>query len=61
MVIEKQVLTVEEAGKVLGISRPTAYKRVKEGKIPVIRLGRRLIVPILALNRMLENAGQQVK
>ena len=55
----KLVMTVEEAGRCLGVSRPTAYLLAKLGKIPVIRLGRRLVVPIAALNKMLENAGCQ--
>jgi excisionase family DNA binding protein len=57
---DKLVMTVEEAGRCLGVSRPTAYLLAKQGKIPVIRLGpRRLVVPIAALYRMLENAGCQ--
>ena len=40
MVIEVGRLTVsvEEAGTMLGISRASAYKAVREGEIPVIRL-----------------------
>lgn len=55
MVIEKEklVLTVEEAGELLGVSRPHAYKLVKLGQLPVIRLGRRLVVPKASLSRML--------
>lgn len=30
--MEKLTMTVEEAGKVLGISRPTAYKLVQPGR-----------------------------
>ncbi len=55
----KLVMTVEEAGLVLGISRPQAYKMVKKGIIPIIRLGRRIVVPRPALMKMLENAGQK--
>jgi len=51
-------MTIAEAGKALGISRPTAYLLAKHGKIPVIRLAlRRLVVPVAALNKMLESAG----
>lgn len=39
-------LTVEQAGKVLGISRSTAYELVRAGDIPSLRLGRRLVVPV---------------
>lgn len=55
------VLSVEAAGKLLGVSRPHAYKLVREGQIPVIRLGRRIVVPKPALMKMLENAGTKVE
>jgi excisionase family DNA binding protein len=53
---ERLVMTVPEAGTVLGISRAQAYLMVKEGRLPVIRLGRRIVVPLPALMKMLENA-----
>lgn len=57
---EKLAYTVEEAGERLGISRPSAYLAVKRGEIPTIKLGHRIIVPRVALERMLANAGQPV-
>lgn len=39
-------LTVEQAAKVLGIGRSTAYELVHTGDIPSLRLGRRLVVPV---------------
>ncbi|CAN5191257.1 hypothetical protein BH24ACT12_BH24ACT12_14110 [soil metagenome] len=53
-------ITVEEAASVLGVSRGVAYESArtylrtggKEG-LPVIRMGRRLLVPTPALQRML--------
>ena len=47
-------LTVEQAAKVLGIGRQLAYERVKTGEIPVIKIGRRLLVPRRALEKLLE-------
>ena len=35
----KYVLTVEEVGRRLGLSRPSAYQAVKRGEIPIIRIG----------------------
>ena len=51
--MEKLTLTIDEAGKTLGLSRASAYKAVHDGSIPSIRLGRRLLVPIGQLERML--------
>lgn len=51
--MERQTLTVEEAAKVLGIGRNSAYEAVRRGELPVIRIGRRYIVPRIALERML--------
>ena len=49
---ERLVYTVGEAGQLLGISRAFAYELVARGKIPVIRLGRRIVVPKFALLAM---------
>lgn len=53
---EKLVLTVPEAGELLGVSRAHAYLMVKLGQIPILKLGRRIVVPRVALEKMLENA-----
>ena len=50
---EYPVLTVEEAGRILGISRGLAYQQVREGTLPSIRLGRRWLVPTAALSELL--------
>ena len=52
---EKLVLSVPEAGELLGVSRAHAYLMVKQGRLPVIKFGRRLVVPRPALMRMLES------
>lgn len=50
---ERLVLTVEAAGRLIGVSRATAYLLAKQGKLPVLRLQRRLVVPKAALEKML--------
>ena len=50
-----QTLTVPEAGQLLGIGRNAAYQGVANGEIPVLRIGKRLVVPRAALERMLAN------
>lgn len=49
----KAVYTITEAAEVLGIGRSLAYQMAHSGRIPVIRLGRRTVVPKVALDRML--------
>jgi excisionase family DNA binding protein len=56
--VESLTVNVETAGRMLGISRPTAYERVNDGSIPSIRLGKRILVPIIAIERMLN--GKQI-
>lgn len=50
---ERRTVSVEEAGKVLGLCRNSAYAAARRGEIPVIRIGRLIRVPILALERLL--------
>ena len=54
MEMEQEVLGVEEAGKRLSLNRTAAYNAVRRGQIPAIRLGRKLVAPVKALERMLE-------
>ena len=46
-------LTVTECAKRLGIGRNLAYEAIARGEIPVIRVGKRLLVPKIALEKML--------
>ncbi len=50
-------LTVPEAGRVLGIGRNAAYDAARAGEIPTIRIGKRILVPVAALERMLAKAS----
>jgi excisionase family DNA binding protein len=54
---ERLTLTVEEAAHLLGISRGLAYEMARRGKLPVVRFGRRLLIPRRALGRMLDQPG----
>jgi excisionase family DNA binding protein len=45
--------SVEQAASVLGVGRGHAYQSVKTGELPVIHLGRRVLVKTSALRRML--------
>jgi excisionase family DNA binding protein len=50
------VLTVEEASRLLGISRAHGYELVARGELAHIRLGRRVVVPRRAIDQLIENA-----
>ena len=47
-------IKVPEAAKMLGISRNFAYELVKQKQLPVIKFGKRLLIPRVALEKMLE-------
>jgi excisionase family DNA binding protein len=49
----EMVISVEEAGVALGMKRSAAYAAVRRGEIPVIRLGRRIKVPVIGLAQVL--------
>lgn len=55
---DKVVYTVDEAAIILRMSRPSAFQGVKRGEIPSIRIGRRILIPRVALERMLSGQGQ---
>ena len=50
------VWTVEEAARLLGISRAHAYELVARDELPHLRLGRRLVVPKHAIEALIARA-----
>lgn len=56
---ERLTYTVEEVAHLLGISRTTAYQSVRSGEIPSCRFGRRLVVPVRAVDDLLDSAGRR--
>lgn len=49
-------VSVENAARMLGISRGAAYTHARDGSLPTIRLGKRLLVPKAALDKLLMSA-----
>lgn|GEM_PF-1622232 len=49
----RATITVPEAGELLGIGKGLAYDAARNGDIPTIRIGRRLLVPTHHLLRQL--------
>jgi excisionase family DNA binding protein len=52
------VLTVGETSKILRLSKTTVYDQIRQGSIPSIRMGKRILIPRVALMRKLEEAGK---
>jgi excisionase family DNA binding protein len=52
------ILTVDEAARLLRISRGLAFAAVRQGDIPSVRVGRRILVPKTQLLAWLADAGR---
>ena len=53
---EKLTYSVPEAAEMLGIGRSAAYQAIRSGQIPSVKIGKRIIVPKVALQRKLSEA-----
>ena len=51
---DDRLIVFTEAAQLLGISRATAYEAAHRGELPVRLIGRRMLVPRIALLRLLE-------
>jgi excisionase family DNA binding protein len=49
-------LSVPEAGRRLGLGKNASYEAARRGELPVLRFGRKLRVPRVALERLLIEA-----
>lgn len=56
MEIERKTITISEASKALGIGRNAGYEAARRGEIPTIKIGKRILVPVAALERKLQGA-----
>lgn len=50
-------MRVEDVARAFNISRNSAYEAVKAGEIPVVRAGRRMLVPTAWVRRTLQLDG----
>jgi hypothetical protein len=54
---QPKTITVPDAGRIyFGLGRNASYDAAKRGDIPTIKVGRLLRVPIVAMERRLEQA-----
>lgn len=57
---QPKTLTVPQAGReYFDLGRNASYEAARRGDIPTIRIGRLLRVPVVALERKLEEVGQK--
>lgn len=52
--MERLAVSVEEAGRLVGLSKFTIRAYIRKGKIRAVRVGRRLIVPMDSLRELCE-------
>ena len=48
-----RVYDVKAVAQALGLSRNTVYELIRQGQIPSVRLGRRILIPREALENLL--------
>jgi hypothetical protein len=54
-----KTLSVPEAGRrYFDLARNASYEAAKRGDLPTIKIGGKLRVPVIVLERMLEQAGR---
>jgi excisionase family DNA binding protein len=54
---KRAVMTVRETAEALGIGINQAYEAIREGQIPSLRIGKRIIVPRVAFEKKLESVA----
>ncbi|MBM3767960.1 MAG: helix-turn-helix domain-containing protein [Acidobacteria bacterium] len=57
--VARKTYTVREVSRILGIGRNTAYEAVKTGDIPSVTIGRRVLIPHCAVERLLTGAAAE--
>ena len=55
---ERLIYNVVEASRILGLSRNTTYQACLTGQIPHLKIGKRILIPKVALDKMLAEAGK---
>lgn len=56
--VQRPTISVVEAGEILGLSKPSAYEAARRGDFPVLRFGRRIVVPTAKFLAMLGLGGE---
>ena len=56
---QRLTFTVEEAARLLGVSRALAYELVRDGEIPSLRLRRRIVIPRRVIDALLRGESPE--
>lgn len=56
---ERLTYDVGTAAKLLGLSRNSAYQACLTGQIPHLKIGKRILIPRAALEKLLAEAGNK--
>jgi len=57
---KKVAYNVKEASELLGVSDKSLYEAIKQHQVPAKWIGRRVIIPISAFNKWLEESQKEV-
>jgi excisionase family DNA binding protein len=58
MAVEKMAFSVKETADCLGLCSNTVYELIQSGKLPAIRLGRKILVSKIELQAWLKDGNQ---
>ncbi len=56
VVSEKLVYSIDEIAEMFHLHRNSVYHAIQHGELPSIRIGRRIVIPAKALERLLEGS-----
>jgi excisionase family DNA binding protein len=54
---DRLTLTAREASQLLGLSRTSVYQGISTGEIPHVKVGKRILIPKVALEKLLSEAS----
>lgn len=57
MQLERKSVTVKEAMRATGLGRNSFYELLHAGKIRALRVGRKWVIPVRAIDEFLEQTG----
>ncbi|PCI46350.1 MAG: excisionase [Alphaproteobacteria bacterium] len=56
--MEPITLSINDAAKALSLGRTSIYALIREGKLEAIKLGRRTLIKVESLHRLIEGASK---